>query len=371
MGWYFNFMKRIILILLCALTLTSCQEKEVIQDKYTYNFFGTFDTVVYTVMYAENEDKAKEYNDYIEKRFNDLHKKFDKYNNYEGINNCKTINDLAGKEAVKVSDELFDLIEKSLDYYKKYSDEADISLGALLNAWSDYRDLNQNLDPSEDIKNEDLLPTREELEKANSFTGISHIQLDSKNKTVYIDNENTQIDLGAIAKGYAVELVCKEVEELGCDSLLISAGGNVKSIGHPNDGIRARWGVGIQNPDILFPKEGESNILETIFVSGQSVVTSGDYQRYFVVDGKVYHHLIDKDTLYPGDYFRAVTVVTEDSALADFLSTVIYLMPYEEGRALVDNNKNVDALWIMKDGSVVASDGMKAIMLSEGATGAK
>lgn len=364
-------MKRIFLILLCALSLTSCKEKEVIQDKYTYNFFGTFDTVVYTVMYAENDEKAKEYNTYIENRFNDLHKKFDKYNNYEDVNNCKTINDMAGKEAVKVSDELFDLIEKSIDYYNKYSDEADISLGALLNVWSDYRDLNQNLDPSEDIKNEDLLPKNEELEKANSFTGIDHIKIDPDNKTVYIDNEDTQIDLGAIAKGYAVELVAKEVKDLGCDSLLISAGGNVKSIGHPNDGIRARWGVGIQNPDILFAKEGESNILETIFVNGQSVVTSGDYQRYFTVDGKVYHHLIDKDTLYPGDYFRSVTVVTENSALADFLSTVVYLMPYEEGRVLVDSYKEVDALWIMKDGSIETTDGMKDIMLSEGATGAK
>lgn len=352
-------------------TLTSCQEKEVIEDKYTSNFFGTFDTVVYTVMYAENEEKAKEYNDYIEKRFNELHKEFDKYNNYPGINNCKTINDKAGLEAVKVSKELYQLIESAKNYYNEYSKEADISMGAVLNIWSDYRDLNKDLSPDDNLSEDDLLPQKEDLENANKFSGIDHIILDPENMTVFIDNENTQIDLGAIAKGYAVELVANEVEKLGCDSLLISAGGNVKSIGHPHDGLRAKWGIGIQNPDILFPKEGQSNILDTIFVSGQSVVTSGDYQRYFIVDGKVYHHLIDKDTLYPGDYFRAVTLVTEDSGLADFLSTAIYLMPYDQGRHLVESLDGVDALWIMQDGSIEATKGLRDIMLSEGATGGK
>lgn len=365
-------MKKFYFILTFLLIMaTGCNKKELVQEKYTYNFFGTFDTVVYTVMYAENQEKANEYNSIIENRFNELHREFDKYHNYENINNIKTINDKAGKEAVKVSDNLFNLIKTSIDYYNKYSTNTDISFGAVLGVWSHYRDKVQSIEDLKDYKAEDLLPTIEELNEKNLYTGIEHIILNEEEKTVYIDNENTQIDVGAIAKGYAVEIVCNELKELGCDSLLVSAGGNVKSVGHPHDGVRAKWGVGIQNPDILYPKEGEANIIETLFVAGECVVTSGDYQRYFTVEGKNYHHLIDTKTLFPGDYFRAVTVVSSNSALADFLSTSIFLMPYEEGIKLVDSLDGVEALWINRDGSMIVSEGLKKIMLSQGGTGGK
>lgn len=125
------------------------------------------------------------------------------------------------------------------------------------------------------------------------------------------------------------------------------------------------------NPDVLYGTKDESNIVETIFVKDLSVVTSGDYQRYFIVDNKNYHHLIDRDTLQPGEYFRGVTVVHEDSGLADFLSTAVFLMPYEEGLDLIESIEGAECYWIFLDDSVKYTDGMKKMMLSEGATGAK
>lgn len=364
-------MKKIIILVLSLFLLTGCQEEERIYDKYNHHFFGTFDTVVSTVMYAESEEKAQEYNEFIEKRFNELHKEFNKYNSYEGINNVKTINDNAGIEPVKVSDDLFNLIKDSINYTKEYTSETDISFGKVLNIWSEYRDFNEMRDYNVEYSRDELLPTIEELEEADQYTGVNNIELDEENNTVYINNPNTQIDVGATAKGYAVEIVCREVEEMGLDSLLISGGGNVKSVGHPLDGLRGSWGVGIQNPDILYANGDQTNLVETIFVKDLSVVTSGDYQRFFFVEDKVYHHLIDKDTLFPGDYFRSVTVLHEDSGIADFLSTSIFLMPYEEGLELINSIEGANALWINKDDSIVVTNDLKNIMLSEGATGAK
>lgn len=370
--------RRLVFIVLgMILLLVGCKKEEVVEERFRHTFFDTFDTVVTTVIYAKDQAEADKYNEYIEERFHVLHRESDKYRNYEGINNIKTINDNGGIEPVQVSDDLFNLIRDSIDWNNKYSKNTDISFGAVLNIWSEYRDLSDThvhggeiieAVPSGAVK---LLPTEDELLAANEYTGIEHIILDEENKTVYIDNPNTKIDVGAVAKGYAVELVSDELESMGCDSALISAGGNVKAIGKPNDGLRAKWGIGIQNPDILFPNENQSNILETLFVSDLTVVASGDYQRFFVVDGKVYHHLIDTHTLFPGEYFRAVHVIHEDSGLSDFLSTAVFLMSYDEGKALIESVEGAECLWILPDGQIVQTEGLEKMMKSKGATGAK
>lgn len=107
--------------------------------------------------------------------------------------------------------------------------------------------------------------------------------------------------------------------------LLISVGGNVCATG-PKPETGQPWVVGIQNPDA--PEE----YLHTIYVEDFSVVTSGDYQRYFTVDGVAYHHIIDPDTLFPADYWRSVTILCPDSGLADALSTALFTLPQQEGR---------------------------------------
>ena len=155
------------------------------------------------------------------------------------------------------------------------------------------------------------------------------------------------------------------LEQSPLSSFILSAGGNVRIGKGPLDG-RENWGVGIQSPD------GEvfaaSEIAETLYIRECSVVTSGDYQRYFDLDGTRYCHLVDPDTLMPASFYRSVSIITQDSGLADFISTAAYLMPYEESRAFIEGLDGVEAIWLFADGTELMTDGAKPYCKSQGAT---
>lgn len=352
-----------ILVGVLLMSVLSGCKCEPIYDKYSDTFFDTFDTVTQVVGYTETEEDFNMYTEYIENRLTELHRLFDKYHTYEGIHNIKTINDHAGMKPVKVEKEIIDLIQFSKKWYPKSNGKSNIAFGSVLNIWSEYRD------EAEFNPMNAKIPPMVDLEKANGHTDISQVIVDTKDSTIFLEDPKMRLDVGAVAKGFALEIVVDEVRQKGFTSGIISVGGNVRTIGKPLDGVRDRWGVGIQNPDTFLFDEKEKN-LETLFINNASVVTSGDYQRYYVVNDEVMHHLIDPDTLMPGRYFRAVTVVTEDSGIADFLSTTVFLLPFEEGKALIDSLEDTQALWIMKDGNIEVTDGMKKIMKSQGASGA-
>ncbi|GGG00106.1 FAD:protein FMN transferase [Paenibacillus aceti] len=354
-------------IMIAVLMLAGCTAKadqqNVVYPKFSDSFFDAFDTMTQVVAYTENEAQFDQYFAKIHERFLELHCLYDIYNNYEGLNNLKTINDQAGIQPVKVDREIIELIQFSKEWYWKVG-ETNIAMGSVLDLWHDYREAGMaNPEKAE-------LPPMEALRKAAEHTDFDQVIIDEVNSTVYLADPQMSLSVGAVAKGYATELVAKEMKAAGMNSFMISAGGNIRSVGQPLDGVRQRWGVGIQNPNKLITVE-EDNLLDTVFIKDASVVSSGDYQRYYTVDGVRYHHLIDPKTLLPGDYYRAVTVVTEDSGLADFLSTVIFLLPYEESAALVKQLDGVEALWVMPDGTLEATKGMQKIMKSRGASGAK
>jgi thiamine biosynthesis lipoprotein len=365
-------MKRLVSILMAVfitmLVFTGCQKevksKDIKYTKYSDTFFDAFDTITMVVGYTKNEEEFKAYFEKIKTRFGELHKYYDIYNNYEGINNIKTINDNAGIKPVKVSKEIIDLIEFSKDWDKRTGGTTNIAMGSMLRIWHDYRDEGKN-DPDNA-----QLPPMEKLKEANKHTNIDNVIVDTKNSTVYLTDKEMSLDVGAVAKGYATELVSKEIMAAGFKSGIISAGGNVRVLEKPIDGVRERWGIGVQDPRKALISD-DDNLLDTLFLNNKSVVSSGDYERFYTVNGKNYHHLIDPKTLMPGEYYSAVTIVTEDSGEADALSTAVFLLPYEQSSALVKSLKGVEVIWVFKDGKIETTDGMKKIMKSNGATGAK
>ena len=351
----------VVTLILSISILSGCSDNS--YKKYDASFFDTFDTLTKVVGYAESQEEFDGYMETIHDRFLELHKLYDKYQTYEGINNIKTINDNAGIKPVEVEQEIIDLILFSKEWYYRAGKETNIAMGPVISIWSEYRDEAEG-DPAKA-----KLPPMEALEEAVKYTDIEKVIIDEEKNTVFLEDPKMRLDVGAVAKGYAVELVAREIEEQGFKSALISGGGNIRAIGKPLDNTRGKWGIGIQNPDKSLIDTG--NILETVFINDLSVVSSGDYQRYFVVDGKIYHHIIDPNTLMPGDYYRAITIVTPDSGLADFLSTSAFLLPFKESKELIESLEETEAMWVMKDGTIETTKGMESLMLSKGATGGK
>lgn len=358
-------MKRVISITLIILvllgTLVGCSNTEE-YSKYDYTFFGVFDTITQVVGYAKSQEEFNTYMAKLEERFNELHKLYDRFNDYEGINNIKTINDNAGVQPIQVEQEIIDLILFSKDLYNKTGNLTNIAMGPVTDIWNYFREEGSN-----DPENAQL-PLMSVLEEAEQYTDMDKIIVNEEEMTVYLEDSNMKLDVGSVAKGYATELVAREMEEAGLNSALISAGGNIRAIGKPLDDLRDKWGVGIQNPDSTLFDTGR--VLETVFITDASVVSSGDYQRYYIVDDEVYHHIVHPESLMPTDYYRQVTIVTPDSGIADFYSTAVFVLPFEESKQLVESTDDLEAMWVFPDGTIEVTEGMKDIMLSYGASGA-
>jgi len=329
--------------------------------KFTYEFTGTFDTVIQFIGYARDEDEFVRLTQIGEKRFRELHQLYDAYSSYPGVNNVKTINDQAGRNSVQVQTDLLNLISRCLEWHRTVSDKTNIALGNVILLWQDYRD-KALADPAQAA-----VPTDEELSAALAHADMAAIQVDEAAGTVYLSDPETRLDLGAVAKGYATELVAQDLMAAGAESMIINAGGsNVRLIGQPR-GDRSAWNIGLQNPFALLPDrvtdtpESEPTIA-MLNVNATSVVTSGDYQRYYLVNGKVYHHLIDPADGWPTHDYRALTVVTPDSGFADFLSTALFLLPYDQSRALAESLPGVEAVWVFPGGRVEVTAGLDGKM---------
>jgi thiamine biosynthesis lipoprotein len=348
----------ILCIAICLPLLGGCRVKNK-YNRYADTIFHAFDTMIQLVAYTETEEEFERYFAYAGERFLALHRLYDIYHNYDGINNLKTINDNAGKAPVKVDREIIDLLLFAKEWHNT-AKQTNIAMGAVLKIWHDYRI--EGIDFPENAK----LPPMELLQKAAAHTDINQVIIDEEQNTVYLADPEMSLDVGAIAKGYATELVARELQADGLTSGVISAGGNIRTIGRPLDGKRKRWNIGIQDPgSSIVSNQG---VLDVVYVENASVVSSGDYQRYYYVDGKKYHHLIDPETLMPGAYYHAVTVVADDSGVADFLSTALFLLPYEEALVLAGSVPGVEAIWVMPDGTIRTTPGMKKILKSAGAT---
>lgn len=351
-------------LLLILMVLSGCQaaSKGDVKTNYRNTFFDYFDTVTTVIAYTDTEEEFDAIFGEIQAEFKEYHELYDIYNSYDGINNIKTINDNAGIAPVEVDERIIDLILFSKEWYGKTTGKANIAMGPVLRVWSQYRE-DAEMDP-----NNAKIPPMSLLEEKNAYTDIDKVIVDEEAGTVYLEDPEMSLDVGAVAKGFATEQIADKMREKGHTSLIISAGGNVKALDKPQDGLRDRWGIGIQNPDESVFTDTES--LDTVFGNNISVVTSGDYQRYYVADGEKYHHLIDAATLMPGTQFKAVTVVMEDSGLADFMSTTLFLSTLEEGKEMLKLVEDAHAIWVTHENEIIISEGFETMLKSGGASGA-
>ena len=345
--------KRVILsLLLCigiCLSFTSCAEKT---EKFTEYSFEYFDTVSSVTGYAKSSEEFALVCADIFRQLSEYHKLFTIYHRYEGMENLCTINELkdGAHRTVKVDERIMDMLLFSKEMYEKTGGEVNIAMGSVLSIWHNYREVG--------MKNpwEAELPPMDDLRDAALHTDINNLILDEENCTVTITDPKMTLDVGAIAKGYAVEMVARSLEEQGISGYVLNVGGNIRTIGPKADGTK--WTVGIENS--FEDQLDEKPYLAYLYIDGESVVTSGSYQRAYIVDEKNYHHIIDGETLMPADQYRSVSVICLDSGLGDALSTALFCMDIETGMALAQSIENVEVLWVFEDGREVRSDGFEA-----------
>ena len=331
-----------------VLTCCSCANTNKPQ-RFSSTFFDLFDTVSTVTAYDTDQESFNDHLDQLHQRLEEYHKLYDIYNSYDGLVNINTLNNGAGKAPVTVDERIIDLLSFGKEVFEISNGKTNICFGAVLSVWHQYRE--QGIRDPQAAR----LPDRLELEAAAEHTDINDLIIDKENATVFFADPQLKLDVGAIAKGYAVREVCKWAEENLWSSALVNIGGNVCAFGYKNDDGKTLWNIGIENPDQV-----NGGYLETVKLTDMSVVTSGDYQRYYVVNGKRYCHIIDPDTLMPAEYVSAVTVLCDDSALGDALSTSLFNMPIEQGMRLVEDMQGVEAVWSDKEYNKYYSSGFES-----------
>ncbi len=249
------------------------------------------------------------------------------------------------EESGEISEDTKNLIEKSIELYDKTDGLFDITIYPLMKAWG-FTDENYRV------------PKKNELEKLLSNMGTEKISLNQDGKSLSVE-ENVEIDLGGIAKGYTSERVINIFEEYGVTSGVVSLGGNVQVLGKKTDG--SKWRVAVQNPD------DENDYVGVILAEDQAVITSGGYERYFEEDGEKYHHIIDPRTGYPAENgLTSVTIVNKDGTMADALSTSLFIMGEEKAVSFWrENSSEFDMVLVNEKGDILVSKGLDGLFESD------
>lgn len=322
------------------------------KQKFSEYYFDYFDTVTTITAYMESEEEFKTVCEEIKSQLNTYHKLYDIYFRYDGVNNLCVINDVTDGQhnVVKVDKKIIDLLLFSKEMYNLTGGKINVAMGSVLSIWHDYR--SSGISEPENAE----LPKIEDLQEANKHTDFNNVIIDEKNSTVFLSDPLMSLDVGAIAKGYAVEQIADYLIEKGYTDILLNVGGNVRTIGMGKN--NEPWNVGIENPDL--EKQEETPHIEYLKMTDMSLVTSGSYQRFYEVNGKSYHHIIDPVTLFPGEKYLSVSVLTEDSGLADALSTSLFLLDIKEGKKLIASLENTEAMWVKPDGEIEYSSGFES-----------
>lgn len=331
---------RSICLALVLVVLAGCTPNAQPRDelkRYDASFLTLFDTATTILGYADSQDEFKAQAQAIHDELLVYHQLYDIYNEYEGINNLCTVNANAGAAPVEVDRKIIDLLLFCRDMYDATGGQVNVASGSVLSLWHDARTV--ALDGGE-VE----LPSREALDEAAAHISFDTVVIDEENSTVFLSDPAQKLDVGAVAKGYAAARAAEHAPK----GMLLSVGGNVCATGPKPDG--ASWVVGIQNPD------DTQTYLHTVELGTGSLVTSGDYQRYFMLDGVRYHHIIDLSTGFPAQRWRSVSILCADSGVADALSTALFTLSAEDGTALLERF-DAQAMWVDTEGTITYSDG--------------
>lgn len=331
-------MKKLLMPLLLLLLLGGCSAKKQV---YQTVYLDVFDTVTTIRGYDVSEEAFREKAEAVHDALQQYHALFDVY--HDTPMGIYQINSNAGVSPVRVDDRVMALLSDCREYYELTGGRVNIAMGSVLRLWHEAREAGLN-DPDNA-----RLPDREQLARAAEHVSFDTVLLDEANGTVFLTDPEQRLDVGAVAKGWTAQQVSRLLPE----GYLLNLGGNICALGSKPDG--SKWVIGVQSP------ENPDSYLCTVGLQSTSLVTSGDYQRYYTVEGRRYHHIIDPDTLMPSEFWHSVSILCPDSGLADCLSTALFLMPLEEGRELA-MQCGAEVMWVDTQNWIFQTDGFRELL---------
>jgi len=329
----------------CGLFASEGNENQGGMTRYDYYFDDCFNTGIQLIAYCDSEDSFAKMVEIAHNMFLEYHEACDIYYNYGSPNACS----LNSEKSVTIEEgsRLAEVIEIAKGYYELTDGNTNVAMGSVLSLWHEVRTLANDEGNKETVN----LPSYEALKEASLHCSQEDLVVDYEAGTISLKDELMTIDLGAVAKGYATNAVGQALIESGLsDAFMINSGGNCFCKGTKPDG--SSWVIGVQDPDNL-----SGGYVEKLALSDVCVATSGDYYRYFEIDGVRYCHIIDPDTLYPANKYRSVTVISPDAGLCDALSTALFISDIDEGTEILKKAGNACAMWIMADGTKEYSEG--------------
>ena len=253
-------------------------------------------------------------------------------NRYDPNSQLSQVNRLAAKEAVKIDEDLFDILRLSVRFSKKTDGAFDITIGPLVDLWRKCAEANS-------------VPTEKQLAKVKKRIGYDKLILDANDLSVRFTTRGVSLDLGAIAKGFAADKAVEEMKETGAIGGLIDLGGQIGCFGLTEK--KGKWLIGIQNPAIL--QDGRT--IAKLALSDSAVATSGDYRRFYKIDGKHFSHILNPATEKSADELISVTIIAKEGTAADALATAVSVLGAQKGLELIEKTENTEAVIIKSDSS--------------------
>jgi thiamine biosynthesis lipoprotein len=287
---------------------------------------GTFARVV---VVAANRDIA---NKCIEAAFAEIYKVDELMSSYKSDSQISIVNREGFNRTVEVSDSVYEVLQRSIEFSKLTNGAFDITVGPLV-------DLFHSSEKTE------VAPSEEEIAQAKAKVGFEKLILDDSNKTVRFTVEGMRLDLGGIAKGYAVDKAIEAAKKAGAVGAMVDIGGDIRCFGTAPKG-KENWLIGLQNPSTISDTD-EDNILLELKLTDQAVATSGDYQQFVLIKDKRYSHIINRQTGTSSEGLSSVTIIADNATDADALATAVSVMGMDTGLALIEKLPNTEAILIM------------------------
>lgn len=331
-----KYMKKIslVIIVIVLFLITGCQKKTDL-SKIPQDTGTTFlmDTLIQMKVYGENAD------DVIKESFARLREIENEMSVSITDSQISKVNNNPGKY-VKIDRDTFLVIKKALEYAELTNGRFDPSIGPLVKLWG--------------IGTKYVrVPADDEITQTRKKVNYKWVEINEEEYSVKV-REGMMLDIGAIAKGYAADEVRKIVINNNVKSAYVNLGGNVLVVGGKPDSTP--WRVGIQDP-----RYNRGNVMTSIDVRDKTIVTSGNYERYFEQDGIIYHHIIDPMSGRPSrSGIISVSIITNNSFDADALSTSVFILGPEKGLELVNKLKGVEVLIIKENLDIIMTDGLKS-----------